>query len=88
MSEQVAVAMAGAGAAAGVTTPGVTTGDGNTICAGELLTGLAVAVDTGEYATGVGEPWDGLLTTGVPVGVTVGAVVTTGLAAGVVILAN
>jgi hypothetical protein len=48
MSEQVAVAMAGAGAAAGVTTPGVTTGDGNTICAGELLTGLAVAVATGE----------------------------------------
>ena len=84
MSEQVAAAGAGAGAAAGVTTPGVTTGDGNTVCAGDVLTGLAVAVDTGEYATGVGDPWDGLLTTGVPVGVTVGAVVTTGLAAGVV----
>ncbi len=35
-------------AAAGVTTPGVTPGDGNTVCAGDLLTGLAVAVDTGE----------------------------------------
>lgn len=48
MSEQVAEAIAGAGPAAGVTTPGVTPGDGNTVCAGDLLTGLAVAVDTGE----------------------------------------
>ena len=56
MSEQVEAAGAGAGAAAGVTTPGVTTGDGNTVCVGELPTGLAVAIDTGEYATGVGEP--------------------------------
>lgn len=82
MSEQVAVATAGAGPAAGVTTPGVTPGDGSTVCAGELVTGLAVAVVTGEYVTGVGEPWDGLVT-GVPVGVTGGAIVTTGLAAGV-----
>jgi len=43
-------------AAAGVTTPGVTPGDGNIVCAGDLLTGLAgdlltglaVAVATGE----------------------------------------
>lgn len=84
MSGQVAAAGAGAGAAAGVTTPGVIKGDGTTVCAGELPTGLTVATDTGEYATGVGDPWDGLLTTGVPVGVTVGDEVTTGLAAGVV----
>ncbi len=48
MSEHVAAAGAGAGAAAGVTTPGVITGDGNTVCSGDVLTGLAVAVDTGE----------------------------------------
>ncbi len=48
ISEQVAAAGAGAGAAAGVTTPGVTPGDGNIVCAGDLPTGLAVAVATGE----------------------------------------
>ena len=48
MSEQVAVAMAGAGPAAGATAPGVTTGDGDTVCAGDPTAGLAVAVDTGE----------------------------------------
>lgn len=48
LSEQVAVAMAGAGPAAGETAPRVTTGDGDTVCAGDPTAGLAVAVDTGE----------------------------------------
>jgi len=55
-SEQVVEAGAGAGAAAGVTTPRVTTGlgktvapdEGDTACAVGLTTGLPVAVATGE----------------------------------------